>query len=209
MPKVNICYNLSHKHELLFILIFMKMMEEPRVMTGGPVEAPEKTEAEVTQQEALARSDERGGVRIEEAVKGSPDPVEDASKLMAEAVRKDLDVKMDTAPAKTEVKEKPVDVSELRNYIAQFESAEQGFFKKMFTDKKETLRLLKLGLGKITNPDPKFKVYANRYNRAMKEGGIKFAAKYAEAIGNGELVEPVDGVLMVTGKSSQRDLFPQ
>jgi hypothetical protein len=171
----------------------MKRMEEPGVVTGGPAEAPEKTEAEVTQQEALARSDDRGGVRIEKAVVGSPTPVDDASILMQEAVRKDLNEKMDTAPAKTEVKEKPLDISLIKSQIETLKAKKPGFFD--FGRTKDTIDLLGTALRKIQGDSG----YAKHYMAAL-EHGEDFALEYAKDIGAGKLLKPVDGVLMTTDK---------
>lgn len=103
-------------------------------------------------------------------------------------------------------KKRVLDTSYLKNFIANLEGKKTGFFD--FGRTKENVRLLKLGLNKIENPKFQGK-FAENFMDAIDQGGEEFGIKYAKAIGNGELVTPVDGVLMVTGGTNSESYMPK
>ncbi len=190
-------------------------MEDPRVMTGGPTQAPERKEVELTQQEALTRSDEGGGVRIEKAVKGSPDPVGDASILMAEAVRKDLNEKMEATPAKSEVKENTSDLPEITARIKQLRAEEAAVkggslwtrFKNSWSSgtNRDTIELLKNGGAMVARQQDRFKMY----KEAVANGQVDLAMEFVEALGAGKQVAIKNGEIVSIGNSSKDGILNQ
>lgn len=99
-----------------------------------------------------------------------------------------------------------LDISALDEKIEKLQSGKMNFLQKTFGDPEETLRRLRIAKNKITNPEGSF---ARDYMAAKKQGGDKFALKYAEAIGKGDLVRPENGRLMMSGKRNQEMFFPQ
>ena len=195
----------------------MKRMEEPGVVMGQPakVEEAPKNEAAITRQEALARSDDRGGVRIEEAVKRSPDPVEDASILMADAVRKDLDEKMDMASAKVEVKENTSDLPEITARIKQLRAEEAAVkggslwtkLKNSWSSGKnrDTIELLQKGGAMVARQQDRFKMY----KEAVASGQVELALEFVEALGAGRQVKIENGEIVSIGLSSKDGILNQ
>lgn len=131
--------------------------------------------------------------------------LEDARK--AEKLADELKSEAGPTSAQTVEAKKPLDISFLKNKIKEIEAGaqKQNWFKRNFGSSEETLKRLRIGLRKIE--DPKSKAFASDFEAAYDQGGEKFALEYAEAIGNGELVRPVDGVLMVSGKRSQENFL--
>lgn len=144
---------------------------------------------------------------------GIPQHEVDQNRLEDAKRAAELADKLKTMPetlAQTVEAKKPLDISFLRNKIKDLEAGaqKQNWFKRQFGNSDETLKRLKVGLYKIE--DPKFKgSFAKAFEEAYEQGGEKFALEYAEAIGNGELVKPENGVLMMNDKRSADNLFNQ
>lgn len=113
----------------------------------------------------------------------------------------------ETMPVSEEVStpERVLDTSIIENKIAEIEQNKNKFFRKIFKDDEETLRRFRVGLKKIKNT----KNFAEDFMSSIDQGGEKLALEYVESIGNGELVRPENGILVVSGKRSGDSYFSQ
>lgn len=162
------------------------------------LKSPELKDSQVETKDPVI-SGETGGVTLERSKETDWQRDE-----MAEKMKEGIEAKMGDKDIKEE--ERVIDTSFVKNKIAELKEKKVGFFKRMFSDTEETAKRLNKGLMKIE--DPRFKgAFAKHFMDALEQGGEKLALEYVEAIGNGELVRPENGVLMTN--TSQETFFPQ
>jgi len=170
------------------------------------IEKMERTEADSTALEAAIN--ETGGA--EKTLSGATGGESMAhAQGTGESVKMKLDEVKAMYPNTPEQAEAPVkpalDTSFLKAHIDALKNEKVNFFKRALGGNTDAIELFTKGLRKIEDPRGQF---ADQFMEAYTQGGEEFALKYAKAIGNGELVKPVDGVLMMSDKRSADAFFP-
>lgn len=213
----DIWYNFPVSTNYYLFYYFMKMMEGPGTIEDKATAAPEK---EIAKNEELKDFDQEdpkvsGGVSegFGDSAAVRAEEERKAATIAAELKKKAGNAAPGTPTENTknqtpvagshEKKEKPLDVSLIRNTLAALEAKKPGFFD--FGRTKDSIDLLTTALKKINGSGD----FARDYMAALDQGGDKLAMEYARDIGAGKLVYPKDGVLMVKSKSSDQTYMPQ
>lgn len=173
------------------------MEKEPEVMEKPSLE---KKDTNLRKEELeKASSGKTGGVDMKTAESSGMADMRRIEELKTEI--------QETMPESEEVStpERVLDTSIIENKISEIEQNKNKFFRKIFKDDEETLRRFRIGLKKIKST----KDFAKDFMSSMDQGGEKLALEYVESIGNGELVRPENGILVVSGKRSGDSYFSQ
>lgn len=93
----------------------------------------------------------------------------------------------------------------LTNRLNELKSEKVGFFKRIVGGNSDAIELINKAIYKIN----KDKGFEKDFIDAYVQGKEKLALEYAESIGAGNLVRPVEGTLMVTGGTNSESYMPK